>query len=84
MEVAMGTLTIRELDDSIVKKLKARAKANNRSLEGEVRMLLTEIAEGRSNVARLRDIADRIAAMTPAGVEQTDSTDLIRRDRDTR
>lgn len=80
----MGTLTIRDLDDSIVERLKARAKAHNRSLEGEVRMLLTEIAEGRSNVARLRDIAGQIAAMTPAGVNQTDSTELIRRDRDTR
>jgi plasmid stability protein len=84
METAMGTLTIRELDDSIVERLKARAKANNRPLEGEVRMLLTEIAEGRSSVARLRDIAGQIAAMTPAGVDQTDSTELIRRDRDTR
>lgn len=73
----MGTLTIRDLDDAIVDKLKARAKANNRSLEGEVRMLLTDIAEGRSNVALLRDLADRIAAMTP-DVPQTDSTELIR------
>lgn len=80
----MGTLTIRDLDDSIVERLKARAKAHNRSLEGEVRMLLTEIAEGRSNVARLCDIAGQIAAMTPTEVDQTDSTELIRRDRDTR
>lgn len=80
----MGTLTIRNLDDSIVERLKTRAKANNRSLEGEVRMLLTEIAEGRSNTARLRDIAEQIAAMTPVGIDQTDSTELIRRDRDTR
>ena len=79
----MGTLTIRDLDDAVVDKLKARARANNRSLEGEVRMLLTDIAEGRSSAARLRDLADRIAAMTP-DVPQTDSTELIRRDRDTR
>jgi len=80
----MGTLTIRELDDSVVERLKARAKAHNRSLEGEVRMLLTEIAEGRSKVGRLRDIAEQIAAMTPPGVDQSDSTELIRRDRDAR
>lgn len=80
----MANVTIRNLDDDVVDKLKARAKANNRSLEGEVRMLLTDIAEGRSNVARLRDIAEQIAAMTPAGIEQTDSTELIRRDRDNR
>ncbi len=80
----MASVTIRNLDDDVVAKLKVRAKANHRSLEGEVRMLLTDIAEGRSKVARLREIAEQIAAMTPAGVEQTDSTELIRHDRDTR
>ena len=33
----MGNLTIRNLDDRVIEHLKAQAKANQRSLEGEVR-----------------------------------------------
>ena len=32
----MGNLTIRNLDDRVIDRLKAQAKANQRSLEGEV------------------------------------------------
>ena len=41
----MANLTIRNLDDVVVEKLKARAKENERSLEAEIRVLLTEMAE---------------------------------------
>ena len=33
----MGNLTVRNLDDRVIEGLKAEAKANERSLEGEVR-----------------------------------------------
>ena len=33
----MTTITVRRLDDSILKLLKARAEINDRSLEAEVR-----------------------------------------------
>lgn len=36
----MGSLTIRNLDDELLEQLKERAKANERSMEGEVRVLL--------------------------------------------
>lgn len=76
----MATITIRNLDDEVVRSLKERAKAHNRSLEGEARELLSQAAR-RPSPAELVALADRIAAMTPK-VLQTDSVDLLREDRD--
>ena len=78
----MATVTIRNLADGIVKKLKAQAKANQRSLEAELRDLLSNEVRARDRIRRFRAMVDRIAAMTPKGVKQTDSTILIREDRD--
>lgn len=77
----MATLTIRNLDDETVERLKTRAKQNNRSLEAEIRALLTEMAQ-RPSHKEFRALAERIAAMTPKGVKQTDSAELLREDRD--
>lgn len=79
----MATLTIRNLDDEIVERLKRRAHDNERSLEAEVRALLAEAAQRPSRKA-FRELAERISAMTPKDVKQTDSTLLIREDRDSR
>ena len=76
----MATLTIRNLDDQVVEQLKQRARDNDRSLEAEVRVLLAEAAE-RPSRKKLRELADKIAAMTP-DVPQTDSTGIIREFRD--
>jgi plasmid stability protein len=75
----VATLTIRNLEDDVVDALKARARRNHRSLEAEVRELLRAVATGDSPMS-LRDLADRIAALTP-DVRQTDSTELVRADR---
>ncbi len=77
----MANLTIRNVDDEVVKQLKEKAKDNNRSLEAELRELLKHAAHRRSP-EELLAIADRIAAMTPEGVKQTDSAELLREDRD--
>ena len=77
----MATMTIRNLDDAVVEKLKARAKAHQRSLEAEVRQMLTLGVRELSREEFFKE-ADRIRAMTPS-VPQTDSTLLIREDRDT-
>ena len=77
----MATVTIRNIDDTIVKKLKTQAKANNRSLEAELRELLSAEVRKREQMRQFRAKAARIAAMTPK-VPQTDSTLLIREDRD--
>jgi plasmid stability protein len=75
----VATLTIRNLENDVVDALKARARRNSRSLEAEVRELLRNAAVD-SSPASLRDLADRIAALTP-DVPQTDSTELVRADR---
>lgn len=75
----MATLTVRNLDDDIVTALKERARRHHRSLEAEVRELLRDVAVGGSP-GSLRDLADRIAALTP-DVPQTDSAELVRADR---
>ena len=79
----MATLTIRNLDDHIVERLKAQAREHNRSLEAEVRTLLAEATERPSRKDFIA-LADRIATMTPGGSEQTDSTEIVRRFRDSR
>ena len=76
----MATVTIRNLDEEVVEKLKARAKAHHRSLEAEVRALLSDAAE-RPSRGELRKLAERIAAMGP-DVPQTDSVELLREDRE--
>ncbi len=76
----MANLTIRNVDDHVVERLKKKAKDNNRSLEAELRELLKQAAN-RKSPEELLAIADRIAAMTP-DVPQTDSAELLREDRD--
>ena len=76
----MASVTIRDLDDDVVARLKVLAKAHDRSLEAELRIILEEAARGKSN-RDFRALADRIAAMTP-DVPQTDSVDLLREPRD--
>ncbi len=76
----MAIVTIRNLDDDVVAALKRRAKANNRSLEAELRVLLTREVRGQTAEDFLA-LADRIRAMTPTDRPQTDSVELLREDR---
>ncbi len=73
----MGTLTIRKLDDGIIGRLKARARTRGRSLESELRELLAQSSRQPLILDALAE-ADRIAAMTPGDVPQTDSVVLLR------
>ncbi|MFQ5959014.1 MAG: hypothetical protein ACE5LF_06560 [Alphaproteobacteria bacterium] len=75
----MASVTIRNLDDDVVAALKRRAKANNRSLEAEVRHILSAMVRGQSREEFLA-LAERISAMTPDR-PQTDSVELLREDR---
>lgn len=78
----MATLTIRNVDEDVVKELKKIAKQHGRSLEAELRRLVTETAERQERRRRFLERIDRTAAMTPKGVKQTDSALLLREDRD--
>ena len=79
----MTKLTVRNLENEVVARLKARAESRGRSLEGEVRQILRAAARVPTP-RQLRAVAEQITAMTPADRGQTDSTKLIRaaRDRD--
>ena len=77
----MGSLTIRNLDDRVIDALKAQARSNQRSLETEVRFLLTERVERRVRMADFRERSGEITRMS-AGTPQTDSVELLREDRE--
>ena len=73
-------VVVRNLDPAVVIALKRRATRGGRSLEAELRTILTR--EARPDRSELIADADRIRAMTPGPLP--DSTDLVRQDRDHR
>ena len=77
---AVSQVIVRNLDGRVVAELKRRAKQKGRSLEGELRMILTRAA--RPQRTGLIAEADRVRAMTPGPLE--DSVLLLRQDRDSR
>lgn len=77
----MGNLTVRNLDDSVIDQLKKQAKTSHRSLEAEVRHRLTESVSRRARADAFFERTRRLAKLT-AGTPQSDSTLLIREDRD--
>jgi antitoxin FitA len=81
----MGQVVIRNLDDRVLDRLKARAAAQHKSLEQSLRELLTEAA--RPDRAELVAELERIRAMTPAaqpGKAYPTAEQLVREDRDRR
>lgn len=77
----MAQLTVRNLDDQVYARLKARAKANKRSLEAEARAILEGIAvPDRAQFARW---AAEIRRQTKPSTEN-ETTRWIREDRDSR
>lgn len=77
----MGTLTIRNIGEGVIETLKEQARANHRSLEAEVRHILTRRVDGSARIAQFRERTLDIARSTP-DVPQTDSVDLLRDDRE--
>lgn len=73
---------MRNVDTALIDKLKRRASTRGKSMEGAAREALQRGV--RLNAKERRALAQRIRAMTPKGVEQTDSWLLIREDRDSR
>ena len=69
----MGVLTIRNVDDEVIARLKARAKANHRSLEGELRHLLSRYAVPDLHLGLMRERAR--AAYGPAPGVRDDPVD---------
>ena len=76
----MAQILIRDLDDDVVATLKARAKANHRSLQGEVKALLVEKAHAKS-MSQIREDLRRFRSSF-GKKKFSDSARLIRADRE--
>ncbi len=73
-------LSIKDVPKEQVVKLRARAKANHRSLQGELRALIDEATANIPVRLTLDEIAAKVAAL---GLERRDeAARLIREDRD--
>ena len=68
----MGVLTIRNVDDEVIARLKARAKGNHRSLEGELRHILSRHAVPNLEYGLVRERVR--AAYGPAPAVRDDRT----------
>ena len=79
----MATINVRKLDDNVVRQLKRRAAANDRSLESEVRHILATASKDDMAIKReaFRKLSRKLRRLT-AGRAQTPSEILIREDRE--
>ena len=76
----MGQILVRNLDDAVIARLKARARSENTSLEQTVRQILTN--EAKTSRQEIVEYARRVRERI--GHVSGDSTEFIRRDRDNR
>ena len=77
----MANVTVRNIDDEVIALLKVQAKANHRSLEGEIRHILAQQVLRWTRLEEFRERTERLHSLTE-DLPQTDSVDLIREDRD--
>lgn len=75
----MAQIIVRNLDDSVVERLRSRAKSNGRSLEAEVRLILEQSAKAEMAIARSMaiDMRQRLR-----GRKFPEVAELIREDRE--
>jgi len=78
---AMPNVLVRDLDAEVLKRLKAAAKANRRSLQAEIHDVLRR-ASTRNLAATRRVSARWLKRLSRSG--HSDSAELIREDRDAR
>lgn len=77
----MKQVLIRDLDEDVIETLKDQAARHNRSLQGELKAIVTHAARGnRINPALLKKIDALRNSLK--GKIKGNSTDLIREDRD--
>src|ERR1700693_3890625 len=92
-EAAMGSLTVRQLDDKLKKLLRLRAARHSRSMEDEVRVILREAAQqadvlddveppslpARQKARATEGNGNRVLLIIGGGIAAYKSLDLIRR-----
>lgn len=80
----MAAISVRRLDDGVVQRFRRRARANDRSLEAEIRHALVQVVRaGSSAEIRRQFLADvkELQERYPAGPDEPAEV-LVRRDRD--
>ena len=78
----MADVKVRNLDESVARVLRSRAKARGLSLEEEVRRSLAESIGVKQDAFARRAAACRAATRRPRTRPPSDSAALIRRERD--
>jgi plasmid stability protein len=76
----MPNVLVRDVEVTVLDRLKLRAKRQNRSLQAEVKIILQNAAEQREPLTELELIRKIRASNTK--VNKTDSVELLREDRD--
>lgn len=76
----MGKLVIEDIDDAVLDGLLRRAQRNSVSLEQEAKGVLQR-SVALPTRQELVERAEAIAALTPQGVAQTDTVNMLREDR---
>jgi len=79
----MSEVLVRNLDEAVVERLKARARGSGRSLQAELKLILEQAARPaptRSARAEYRALADRVRAAL-GDRPQADSAALLAEDR---
>lgn len=74
----MGEMRISIEDESLLTRISDLARLHNRSVEQEIEALLRVAVPEPPRREDLPAIARQIAAMTPKGVKQTDSMEILR------
>jgi antitoxin FitA len=78
----MASISVRNLDDDLVRRLKRRAARHGQSAEAEVRDILRQVLSGEPE-GNFDELAAQFRALL-AGRHFTPSEDLIREGRDER
>jgi plasmid stability protein len=75
----MAALSIRDLDDNVREKLRVRAARHGRSMEAEVRSILTDAVEEPANAGGIFDVLiDRFSALGGVDLELAPRTVTVR------
>jgi len=80
--IELASLSVRNLDDDLLVRLRRRAARHGRSTEGEVRDILRRTLESETEIDFLT-LAAEMRALT-AGRNHTPAEDLVREGRDER
>jgi plasmid stability protein len=75
----MGVLTVRDVDDQLIRELKIRAARHGRSAEAEHRLILEQALRPDLD-ALVRELQEHRRSLE--GGDFSDMTDIIRRSRD--